>query len=461
MSHPLIRYADEHLVVAAKPPGLAARAAAAGEQDGLADLLRRDPRAQLVNSTLRVVWAPDPADSGLCVMARTDAAVADLLRAESGGRVGHKMTEASLEHVARPSGFALPRRWRHAAGLDLHHPRSGDRFGIVEPPPESFSAALAGETDGARLAVLRARERRRGLFDPALTDAYRLMNGASDGVDDHVVDALAGALLIGHRGPLSRPLVDALAALERPRAIYARQLRRDVRQTKSGDATPVLVHGEPLPERFPIKEGGLTYLASMREGYSFGLFLDQRETRAWLRAAIKPGSEVLNVFAYTCAFSLCAAAAGARATSLDLSRRYLDWGRANFEASGHAAGAHDWIFGDAFDWLKRLARKGRRFGTVILDPPTFSTAKTSGAFSAEQDYGRLAGLALALVAPGGRLVASTNAARLAPARFAADLDLACRTAGRSPGSVRLATQPVDFPASPGEPAYLKIWSAVV
>ena len=84
---------------------------------------------------------------------------------------------------------------------------------------------------------------------------------------------------------------------------------------------------------------------------------------------------MLNVFAYTCAFSLCAAAAGARATSLDLSRRYLDWGRANFEANGIDPAPHDWIFGDAFDWLRRLAKKGRAFDVVVLDPPTFSTAK--------------------------------------------------------------------------------------
>jgi 23S rRNA (cytosine1962-C5)-methyltransferase len=170
---------------------------------------------------------------------------------------------------------------------------------------------------------------------------------------------------------------------------------------------------------------------------------------------------VLNVFAYTCAFSLCAARAGARATSLDLSRRYLDWGRDNFAANGLAPGEHDWIFGDAFDWLRRLAKKGRRFDAVILDPPTFSTAKTSGAFSAEKDYARLAVLAIPLVAAGGTLIASTNAARLAPGRFAATLEETCRDAGRAPRTRHLAAQPPDFPASPAEPAYLKIWRGVI
>lgn len=96
---------------------------------------------------------------------------------------------------------------------------------------------------------------------------------------------------------------------------------------------------------------------------------------------------MLNCFAYTCGFSVCAAAAGAVTTSLDLSQKYLAWGRANMarcapiahppahvctalrwlgqtlfvpqEANGLDPAAHDWIYGDCFDWLKRLGKKAR------------------------------------------------------------------------------------------------------
>ena len=112
-----------------------------------------------------------------------------------------------------------------------------------------------------------------------------------------------------------------------------------------------------------------------------------------------PAPEVLNCFAYTCAFSVCAALGGARATSLDLSRKYLDWGRRNFELNGLDPAAHDFIYGDVFDWLKRLAKKGRSFDVILLDPPTFSRSPGRGDFRAETDYGRLVSLALPLLRP--------------------------------------------------------------
>src|SRR3984957_5370116 len=122
---------------------------------------------------------------------------------------------------------------------------------------------------------------------------------------------------------------------------------------------------------------------SFTEGYSVGLFLDQRDNRRRFLAnhvaadfPLFPGgaagAEVLYTFAYPCGFSVCAAKSGARTTSLDLSKKYLDWGKRNFALNGLETSAHDFIFGDAFDWMRRLAKKNRRFDAIILDPPTFS-----------------------------------------------------------------------------------------
>src|SRR5436305_14571664 len=100
-------------------------------------------------------------------------------------------------------------------------------------------------------------------------------------------------------------------------------LMRQVRQTSAGEACPKLVLGEAAPGRFTVKENGVSYELSFEEGYSVGLFLDQRENRRRLRTghvaagfplcASKPGNrEVLNTFAYTCSFSVCSALGGAR-----------------------------------------------------------------------------------------------------------------------------------------------------
>ena len=110
----------------------------------------------------------------------------------------------------------------------------------------------------------------------------------------------------------------------------------------------------------------------------------------------------------------CAALAGARVTSLDLSKKYLDWGRRNFALNGLDSAAHDFIYGDAFDWLRRLGKKAGCFDVVVLDPPTFSQSKEQGRFQLERDYGRLVTAALPLLSPGGVLLASANTARLEP-----------------------------------------------
>jgi 23S rRNA (cytosine1962-C5)-methyltransferase len=168
--------------------------------------------------------------------------------------------------------------------------------------------------------------------------------------------------------------------------------------------------------------------------------------------------EVLNTFAYTCGFSLCAAAAGARTTSIDLSQKYLAWGKRNFALNQIDPARHDFLGGDVFDWLRRLAKKGRRFDLILLDPPTFSQSKEQGAFQAEKDYGKLAVAALRLLKPGGVLFASTNAAKQTPAQFLETLISAVAGAGRAIVQRHYAPQPPDFPITRAEPAYLKtVW----
>jgi 23S rRNA (cytosine1962-C5)-methyltransferase len=206
------------------------------------------------------------------------------------------------------------------------------------------------------------------------------------------------------------------------------------------------------------------------EGYSVGLFLDQRDNRRRLlhghvasdfslyggRQAAAP--EVLNCFAYTCAFSVCAALGGARTTSLDLSRKYLDWGRRNFQLNGLDPAGHDFIYGDVFDWLKRLAKKARQFAVLILDPPTFSRSREHGDFRCETDYERLVALALPLLRPDGVLLASANTARLGPELFSGQVRAAILKAGRSIIQEHYVPQPPDFPVTREEPAHLKtLW----
>ena len=159
---------------------------------------------------------------------------------------------------------------------------------------------------------------------------------------------------------------------------------------------------------------------------------------------------------------MCAARAGARVTSLDLSKKYLEWGKRNFALNGLDPAAHDFIYGDTFDWLRRLAKKGRAFDAIVLDPPTFSQSKEHGTFRAEKDYGKLVATALPVLQPGGVLLASTNAAEYMPEEFLADIQAAVRAAKRKVAKQHYVPQPPDFPISRDEPAYLKtVWLKIL
>jgi 23S rRNA (cytosine1962-C5)-methyltransferase len=339
----------------------------------------------------------------------------------------------------------------HAEEITVRHPASGEPVTFREPA--DFEADPAG--------VLR-----KSFIETTETDCYRILHGASDGEPGWRVDRLGAFLLSQSEAPLSdmrRARLEAMLVHWNLRGVYHKQLDRRVRESAVEHSSPRHVLGDEADERFDVRENGTVYELSFAEGYSVGLFLDQRDNRRRLLAGhvgagfplALPGTEVLNVFAYTCSFSVCAALAGARTTSLDLSKKYLAWGARNFELNGIASTDHDFIFGDAFDWLRRLAKKGRRFAGILLDPPTFSQSKQSGVFRAEADYGKLVTAALPLLASDGVLFTSTNAAQLAPESFLDVVASAIDESGRRVQRRHYAPQPPDFPVSSREPAYLK------
>jgi 23S rRNA (cytosine1962-C5)-methyltransferase len=168
--------------------------------------------------------------------------------------------------------------------------------------------------------------------------------------------------------------------------------------------------------------------------------------------------EVLNAFAYTCGFSVAAAAAGAHVTSLDLSKKYLEWGKRNFVLNQLDPARHEFIFGEAFAWFHRLAKKNRLFDIIILDPPTFSRSKEGGVFQVEKDYGALMAAALPLLKSGGLILASSNAATLEPGKFLDAIDRSLAQSRRRVLARQYIPQPPDFPVHRDEPAHLKtVW----
>jgi len=161
-----------------------------------------------------------------------------------------------------------------------------------------------------------------------------------------------------------------------------------------------------------VTEGGLRFRVNFEDYLDTGLFLDQRTTRARLREAAR-GKRFLNLFAYTGAATVYAAAGGAaNTTSVDLSRTYLEWGQRNLALNALTGDAHAWVQADCREWLRDTARGSERFDLVFLDPPTFSNSKRmQGVLDIERDHPELIDACARLLAPEGLLIFSTNAQR--------------------------------------------------
>ena len=312
--------------------------------------------------------------------------------------------------------------------------------------------------------VARAAARRVPLADDAATTAYRLVNGAGDGLPGVTVDRYGDVFVLNlydeDRDP--RPYVAPLAALPDAGAVYLKRRPRSAARL-SAARTAALAPDTPAwgqrVEGVTVRENGLSYLIRPGAGLSPGLFLDMREPRARVRA-LAAGAAVLNLFAYTCAFGVAAAAGGAaRVLNIDAARPALAWGRENYALNALPADPYDFVYGDAFDWLARLARRaagqGQVFDLVIADPPSYSTVK-GRRFTVSRDYATLAAACARVAAPGGRLLLCANEARLPRQTFQRDCLHGVATAGRAARVRSYDSAPaLDFPAAPGDESHLK------
>jgi 23S rRNA (guanine2445-N2)-methyltransferase / 23S rRNA (guanine2069-N7)-methyltransferase len=190
-----------------------------------------------------------------------------------------------------------------------------------------------------------------------------------------------------------------------------------------------------------VEEAGLKFRVNFDDYLDTGLFLDHRITRARLGTAAA-GKRFLNLFAYTGAATVYAAAAKAiSSTSVDLSNTYLDWAARNFALNGLDGSKHLLVRADCREWLALARQKRERFDLVFLDPPTFSNSKRmQSVLDIRRDHAALADACASLLTPGGLLVFSTNAQR-----FRLDETLKERF---KIDDISAQTLPVDFERNP-------------
>ena len=283
------------------------------------------------------------------------------------------------------------------------------------------------------------------------TDAYRMVNAEGDGLPGLVVDRYAGYLLLqlysaswrAHLPLLTRTLQEMLEPVgiyEKSRPLQTRELEAPADTRKFGR----LLAGVPAPDPLMVRENGLNFLVSMERGLNTGLFLDQRRNRRNLLPLV-PGKKVLNLFAYTGAFSVAAAAAGATlVTSVDVSQGYTEWAKSNFGINRINPKRHEFIVGDCMAVLADLKRKGKTYDIVLMDPPSFSTTSKSR-FNTRGGTSDVVAAALPLLSGGGLLIASSNHQKVDLPDYLKELRRGALQAGSDLRVIALDGQPEDFP----------------
>jgi len=255
-----------------------------------------------------------------------------------------------------------------------------------------------------------------GWIDPRLlrdfqaegTDAHRLCT-----IEDGWVERFGSDVLISFKRVLARErLLEELQTWAdsvgfQVRRVFARFIPRESERRKPPD----LVVGDPGESLQTVAtEWSLRFGLDFGTGYSPVLFLDQRENRRYVRH-IAP-RRLLNCFAYTCSFSVCAASNGASTVNIDLSKRSLTRGRENFALNNLSVIDHRFITDDVRSVLPRLARRGEKFDAIILDPPTFSRSSQGKTFQVQDDFENLLISALALAERDAHVLLSTNCSAL-------------------------------------------------
>lgn len=383
--------------------------------------------------------------------------------AESKLRRGHPWLFAEqIRSESRPGkpgdlGVVFDRK-RNFLAIGLYDPLSPIRLRVLR-------ARRSGPVDQAlfdeRFAA--ALERRAPLLDTE-TDAYRMVHGESDELPGFIADRYGDSAVVKLYSHAWVPwLGSALTALMANQPLQRIVLRLSRQLSEQPEALAGLSDGQLLLGQLPgepltYSENGLRFEVDLVRGQKTGSFLDQRDNRARIEQ-LSRGKTVLNVFSYTGGFSLYAARGGARSvTSVDQSGPALAASERNFALNlsddNVAAAQHQTLEGDAFAVLRDLAQQGQTFDLIIVDPPAFARRRSQveGALHA---YGRLAGLALSLLKPGGQLLLASCTKPVDAETFRATVCDAARRAGRPLREIEATGHALDHPTDFAESAYLK------
>jgi 23S rRNA (cytosine1962-C5)-methyltransferase len=380
-----------------------------------------------------------------------------LVRVELGDIAGQRPIAAALEALARAGQPVVGDHERGGAAatrLMLHVDSASGRVPLSTVLPAELTSWLEGlptvaPTEHAA-ALVRAGVLRWGMRRQS--DLLRLIDEGAGELSGVTIDVYGEYAVLSVSTPAAHalaPLVARELVRAGARGVYLKQrLRADLRRVGAGEVAPSEpIAGEAAPAELIVRHGPLAFEVRLGDGLATGLYVDQRSN--WLRVMRQAqGASVLNLFCYTGAFSVAAAAGGARETlGIDLSGRALAQATQNLARNGFGGSEHRVLKEDVLGWLPRAVSAGRRFDWVILDPPSFGT-RAKGVLDSERDYPALVRGCLQLLAPRGRLLCVSHHRNHDHDALAGLVRAAARGLGRTV-KTRPLVGPWDCPTLPG------------
>jgi 23S rRNA (cytosine1962-C5)-methyltransferase len=340
----------------------------------------------------------------------------------------------------------------------------GDELGLAIVDPDNARLRLLAtpadgfpKIDGALLGwrVERALRLRKALGLVGADHAYRIVHGAGDGLPGFACDVLGPTAVVYAYGAglraLGTQLAEAIVGFAQLRGAVVKLRARGGADNVEQDVVGKTPDGQVI-----VTEHGVPFEVHPLGGLNHGLFTDMREHRRGLGRFVA-GARVLNLFSYTGALSVtCARSGAATVTSVDTSAGVQAWAAGNFARSG-LTDAKRWRFetGDAVRFLARAARDKERYDVVLIDPPTFSTARGSP-WTLDRDYPDLIAKAAAVIPPDGLLWLAANTHELGSLAKLAHKGL--RTAKRSGAVLEQGGLPPEYPTLAAQPhdRYLQV-----
>ena len=324
-----------------------------------------------------------------------------------------------------------------------------------------------------------ALSKRAPLFD--VTDALLIVNGAADGFPGLTFDKFGDRYQMQFFGPelltSKTEIVDALVALFNPVCVVTKE-----RLSSSGrsleNAPMDVVVGLREDAVGTVREGNANFHVDLLDTINPGLFLDMRHVRleveerfremsgaspanpetanasssnladlANLENSAQTGLRFLNLFSYTCSFSVHARLGGAAfATNADISGKILDKGRENYALNGLDLRPGEFFRGNAIEYVHWAQKKGLRFDGIVLDPPSFARFKGFN-FNVREHLMPLVADCATLLNPGGFFMVSSNYSEFNLSAFARDVLAAVSSVHPNAKTSWKKSQDVDFVGS--------------